>query len=687
MKIALIGCGAAADRYYVPAIKKNINQFEEIYLVDLNHKQAESIRNGIGQGKIVNDFKEIIGEIDGAIITLPNSLHHPVGMALLEAGVHVLCEKPLADTFQDAQEMVAAAETHSAKLCVNNTRRMFPSHQAIRKDLAEKKIGRIKKISYTEGSVFGWASATNFYVDPKLSSKGILFDLGPHAIDTICWWLNEPIELLEYCDDSFGGPESVINIVARSGDIDVEIFLNRLADLDSEYSIQGELGKINGKPVDWRDYKIKDNRGEKRQELKCEFKNYPAFVIPIVQNFFEVIKGNTMPLVEGKDVLPSIRLIDQCYSNRKRFSLPWYDQVKKKMNPDNRRVLITGATGFVGGSIVEQFYLSGQRNVKAAVHSWSNAARIGRFPIDLVKMDLMDTSSIRSALEDVDEIIHCAKGDYEVTVDGTENLLSIAKEKDIKKIVYMSTADVYGDREGDIDETAPLAYTGNEYNRMKIDAEKVCQSFIKEGLPIIILRPSIIYGPFSRNWTVHFSKLLQERKIGVLEEIGEGICNLIYIDDLVSFIALCLENDNPIGEIYNVAINEKITWNQYLTDFNNALNLSPIAHVNKQKATFKTAMLTPVRKVGAIVRDHFMEPVKMVAENVSYVDSLLRKLEKTIKTTPASDELKLFSKSARYENNKASNLLNYQPAIKLSEGLSLSADWLEHHKIICTQSK
>jgi dTDP-glucose 4,6-dehydratase len=89
-------------------------------------------------------------------------------------------------------------------------------------------------------------------------------------------------------------------------------------------------------------------------------------------------------------------------------------------------------------------------------------------------MDLMNENEIEKALDGVEYIIHCAKGPGETNVKGTENLLKIASKKSLKRFIHLSTAEIYGSVSGYIDENAPFQYTGNDYNRTKIDAEKIC---------------------------------------------------------------------------------------------------------------------------------------------------------------------------------------------------------------------
>jgi predicted dehydrogenase len=146
VKIALVGCGAAAERYYIPALKKKPEIQGNLFVVDRDRARAQNVIDQIGTGQFIEDYKSILGEVQGAIIALPNALHHPVGLDFLRSKAALLCEKPLADNHGQAMEMVAAAEENAVALCVNNTRRMFPSNQAICKALADRRYGAVKAI-------------------------------------------------------------------------------------------------------------------------------------------------------------------------------------------------------------------------------------------------------------------------------------------------------------------------------------------------------------------------------------------------------------------------------------------------------------------------------------------------------------------------------------------------------------
>jgi nucleoside-diphosphate-sugar epimerase len=251
-------------------------------------------------------------------------------------------------------------------------------------------------------------------------------------------------------------------------------------------------------------------------------------------------------------------------------------------------------------------------------------------------------------------------------------------EKGIRRFVHLSTTEVYGNVTGEIDETSPLSYTGNDYNRIKIDAEKACWEYAKKGLPLIVIRPSIVYGPFSKNWSVRFAIMFTTGKWSIYENYGEGKCNLVYIDDLFEAILKTLDHEKAVGNAFNICGPEVITWNEYFRKYNAKMGLPPLKTINAGQANLRSAMMQPVRSIGGIVRDHFLGPAKKLAETFEFVDRLMRQTEHAVKSTPSPDELKLFNKAAVFSCKKAMELLEFKPAISVDEGLERTQAWLRH---------
>jgi nucleoside-diphosphate-sugar epimerase len=341
-------------------------------------------------------------------------------------------------------------------------------------------------------------------------------------------------------------------------------------------------------------------------------------------------------------------------------------------------ILVTGSSGFIGGWLVETLHLSDSANVRAGIRSWMSAARLGRFPLDIVLCDVMDVEQIAQAMAGVTCVIHCAYGSREVTVQGTKNMLDVARRIGVQRFVHISTTEVYGNPTGEIDETFPLQYTGNSYGDSKIEAEELCWEHYKQGLPVTVIRPSIVYGPFGRTWTIELAGKLQSGRWGILKGCGEGICNLVYVADLVSGILIAACHPSAVGEAFNLRGPETITWNQYFQRFNAVLRLPELQVRDPEEARRRAILMEPVRALGKFGLEHFQGPLKAISQRSRPIKGLLQSVEASIKTTPRSVELSLFNRQAHYVSTKAEKLLGYKPRFDVSSGLKLTVRWLDH---------
>ncbi|OPZ51554.1 MAG: putative oxidoreductase YvaA [Firmicutes bacterium ADurb.BinA052] len=328
-RVCLVGCGTAAERYYIPALTKLATLWDEVVFVDTDLARAERLAAAFPRANAAQDYRTLIGTVQGAILVVPHALHHPLSKEFLEAGAHVLCEKPLAETSGQADEMIAAAAAGGVTLSVNNTRRMFPSFREVKRLIAEGAIGRPSSLTYYEGNSFAWPSATPFYVDPRATSKGVLLDVGAHVLDTVCWWLGGKPELRECRDDSFGGPESVTRVRAALNACEVEVFLSRLYELCNRYRVEGDEGVIAGDIFRWDAVTLTPRGGTPRKiALSGSVRAYPEFVTPILGNFLKVVRGETPPEIPAAAVRDSVALIEECYAARRRFPMPWCENLE-----------------------------------------------------------------------------------------------------------------------------------------------------------------------------------------------------------------------------------------------------------------------------------------------------------------------------------------------------------------------
>jgi len=342
------------------------------------------------------------------------------------------------------------------------------------------------------------------------------------------------------------------------------------------------------------------------------------------------------------------------------------------------KVLVTGAGGFVGGRVCEVLQSAGV-DVRAGLRRWGSAARIGRFPVELVLCDIMDPPSILSALDGVTRIVHCAVGDRGVTVEGTRNILAAAEQAGIERFVHVSTVAVYGDVGGEVTEDASFGVTGDAYGDSKIEAEQVCADFIQRGLPVSILRPTLVYGPFSESWTIEWASRLQARPWMLSSEDCQGICNLVHVDDLVCAVQLALVHDAAVGEAFNVNGAERPTWQEYFDALSLALGLPPPVSQSKAASHLAAQVMQPVRNFAKFLLANFEGPIMSLHERSALAKRMMRFAESTIKKTPTTGEFGALTKRASFSTQKAAERLGYEPRIEMAAGVELCVGWLRHH--------
>lgn len=351
------------------------------------------------------------------------------------------------------------------------------------------------------------------------------------------------------------------------------------------------------------------------------------------------------------------------------------------MNGARERVLVTGAGGFIGGRVIEALLQEGASQVVPAVRRWSSAARIGRYPVEPVRFDLLDGEAVRSALESVDAVVHCAVGSHEATVQGTRNLLEAAREHRVRRVVHLSTIDVYGRATGSVEENAPLIRTGRTYGDSKIEAEEICAEFARNGLDVVVLRPTIVYGPFSETWTTAFAERLAGGGWLLPRETCQGTCNLVYVDDLVRAILLALRCPGS-GGVYNINGPDRPTWQAYVEELNHALGLPELTPPEVVGSKLKSTIVDPVRSFLKGAFNRFQSPILALYRRSRIARVMMKRMEAILRRVPSSAEYDLYGRSVDFPTDRARSELGYVPSVPLAEGVRLSAAWLRHEGVV-----
>ncbi len=319
------------------------------------------------------------------------------------------------------------------------------------------------------------------------------------------------------------------------------------------------------------------------------------------------------------------------------------------------KILVTGATGFVGRKLISRILKDGDE-VVALVRSTSNIEGLPK-EIEIREADLLDTSTLELAVQDIDIVIHLAAYFdfypssvdllYKVNIDGTKNLMSACVRTKVERFIYCSTTEVIG----------PVRFPpGNEdtelnpsfdYSKSKVIAEQAVREISKDTkLDHIIIRPTGIMGEGDLYTAFEAIEAVNNGTIPVLP--GDGTKGIMYthVDDVVDGFVKAITSKSALNTTIILCPDQGMTYNE-LFEY--------IAEYCGVKAP-KRKIPTSLAKLGIGV----LSPIK----NRRKTTFLWH-----MKTVQSMDENRL------YDNSKAKRILGWAPKITMKEGLKRAIDW------------
>ena len=221
-------------------------------------------------------------------------------------------------------------------------------------------------------------------------------------------------------------------------------------------------------------------------------------------------------------------------------------------------IFVTGATGFLGGRLVEKLRERGDE-VTCLVRSPEKAARLQELGCRLVAGDLSDEDAIRTGVEAAKTVFHVA-ADYRVgvhdsvleqmrdtNVGGTERVIDAAHAAGVEKIVYVSTVNVFGDTHGEsADEDTPhrTSEFGSKYEQTKVEAHAAALAKVRQGAPVVIVQPATIYGPGDPSAMGEQMRAAAAGKLPGVAFASFGV-NFVHVDDVADGLIAAAERGEP----------------------------------------------------------------------------------------------------------------------------------------------
>ena len=349
---------------------------------------------------------------------------------------------------------------------------------------------------------------------------------------------------------------------------------------------------------------------------------------------------------------------------------------------------VLGASGFVGSRFVEKMHLTGEASVRPIVRSFSSLARLARFELDWRVTDLADVPKLTKALQGCEVLLHSIVADQSVILGTMAPVYEAAHRAGIRRIVYLSSSAVHGlapdpstTEDTPLSDRQPFAY-----NNAKVKAEKLWTKMRPTGkVEVVGLRPSIVFGPRSR-WC---SNLVSEGLTDTAYLLGEGngICNTIYIDNLLQAIVLAAQAPHVDGHYFLVRDRETITWKDFYEPILKACG----AHIgNVRQVEAPEFHRTWQDRLARLRSSSLLRITKPLAPPVAIRmgKAALEALSPPSTPSPwpsagkpgpqvTAEMAALQQCTWRMPCAKAEKLLGYQSKISFSEGMDRSIGWLK----------
>ena len=313
------------------------------------------------------------------------------------------------------------------------------------------------------------------------------------------------------------------------------------------------------------------------------------------------------------------------------------------------RACITGASGFIGRTLAEQWHAQGADVV--------GVDRLADPQNGVVAGDVSESGPWQKAAEGCDVVVHTAalvgmpsdeSGFWEVNVRGTRHTLEAAREAGARRFVHFSSVVTFGlDFPDGVDERWPVKPTGVAYVDTKVAAEQVVlQAHAAGEMEVTVIRPGDVYGPQSRPWTILPVELIKARRF-VLPARGRGIHSPVYVDDLVAGVITAAGAEAAAGHVITLSGGVGIETREFFGHY--------------------------ARMLGR--RGVPTAPTAITLAGAAAQSAIARLRGKVNEVTPGGVRY-LALRRGTYGIAKAYELLGWTPAIGVEEGMARSEAWL-----------
>jgi predicted dehydrogenase len=329
IRIAVIGCGAIAQRRHIPEFEQNPH-VELVAFADpvLERAQVYAEKHG---AKAYADYEQLLKEVkvDAVSVCTPNYLHAPAAIAAANAGAHVLVEKPMATTEEEGQAMIEAARKNGVYLMVGHNQRYMPPHVKAKEILDSGKLGKVLtfRTSFGHGGPEGWSvdgRESWFFRKPE-AVMGAMGDLGVHKSDLIRYLLGDEVsEVSAFVGnlDKEGtdvDDNAICLLRMRSGAIGTLVgswTYYKGEDNSTVFWCQNGVMKVGTHPDDQVIVELRDGTVE-RYKVGAIATNAKQEKSHVIDAFIDSIINKKPPMISGEEGLKSLKVILAAFESQK----------------------------------------------------------------------------------------------------------------------------------------------------------------------------------------------------------------------------------------------------------------------------------------------------------------------------------------------------------------------------------
>jgi len=293
------------------------------------------------------------------------------------------------------------------------------------------------------------------------------------------------------------------------------------------------------------------------------------------------------------------------------------------------RIVVFGASGFVGTAVVERL-AKGGKDIVPAIRSDASAWRlIRRSDIQLCQLDILDHAALDEVLKGCTHVVNCTRGTSETMLRGLKNLLAASHRAGVQRFVHLSSVAVYGDPPPatSVNETAAANPVRGTYGWIKLQQDEMVSRAARDGLKSVVLCPPNITGPYSP-FLLQIVGALRDGCFALVT--GAHPCVAVDVANLAAAVELSLTEGVADGGRYFVTNDDDLNWDQIIAEMS---PLSDAGEIPLIEADWLRSVLpddnppklSPLRTVKHIFSDEVRHALRQ--------DPLLARVERSLRNS------------------------------------------------------